>query len=451
MLCCLFCMMACEKNVLNNAEEEQIGEANSQLRVRSRVPQGNDGDVSFPLHVFVFKGTTCKAVQILQSANDVLELKLPAATYDIYAVGGASAQNYNIPSMSSATLSSVVELNEGCQHGDLMTAQNTVVLKADEQTELTLAMERKVVQLRSIKLKNIPADVTAVSVSFAPLYEQLSIAGVYSGRGTLSGISLQSSDVAGTWTTVLPVFSLPSVGNATISIALTTATGTNNYSYACSEPLEANYIFDITGTYVGTDGILLSGTFLGSTWQGEREIVFNFTGSTEQPTDNPGNDPTPTPGDSPLTAVPVVGDMYHGCCVLAVNNATQSSADLVLLSPTEKAGVADHQDDPTSTDISVSKAKVDAELSNWNAGGITSGWRMMTVDEMNKNLIPNYTTLNSALETAGQTKFASDYYLVWNPVTQLIYSINCKNKAVSASFSLSSKLRPVVDMHVTIE
>lgn len=451
MLLCLLSMASCEKVVLDDEAAEPVAEANSELRVRTRAPQGDDGEVSFPLSVYVFNGTKCKAVETLESADDELLLKLAAATYDIYAVGGASAQDYALPTLADATLSSVVALREGAQHGDLMTAQNTVVLKADEQTELTLAMERKVVQLRTVTLKKIPAEVTAVSVSFAPLFDQLTIAGVYSGRGALTDLSLQPADVAGTWTTAQPVYCLPSVGNATVSIALTTVAGTKNYSYTCSEPLEANYIFDITGTYIGTDGILLGGTFTGATWLGEREIVFSFSGQADQtPDDDPGTDPTPAP-DEPLTAIPAVGDMYHGCCVLAVNNATATSADLVLLSPTERAGVADHADDPSDSDTSVSKGKIDDALSTWSAAGITTGWRMMTVDEMNKSLIPNYSVLNAALETAGQTKFVADYYLVWNPVTELVYTINCKTKNLFATFSTSSKLRPVCDAHVTIE
>jgi hypothetical protein len=75
----------------------------------------------------------------------------------------------------------------------------------------------------------------------------------------------------------------------------------------------------------------------------------------------------------------------------------------------------------------------------------------MTVDEMNKSLITNYNTINATLEEAGQTQFAADYYLVWNPNTEMILTINCKTKSVYASFSLSSKLRPVVDAHISIE
>ena len=113
--------------------------------------------------------------------------------------------------------------------------------------------------------------------------------------------------------------------------------------------------------------------------------------------------------------------------------------------------MADHADDPSADDTSVSKAKVDAELAAWAAAGITSGWRMMTIDEMNKSLIPNYATLNATLAEAGQTVFQADYYLVWNPFTEMILTINCKTKSVYASFSPSSKLRPVADVHVTIE
>lgn len=456
LLLCMLVTTACEKVVLEENETEDpttvADIANSSLRVRSHAPLDNEGELSYPLHIYVFKGTECKAVQTLESADDVLELKLPAATYDVYAVGGASEQDYTLPTLDNATLNSTIALKDGAQHGDLMTSQNTVVLRADEETELSLAMERKVVQLRSVTLKKIPAEVTAVSVSFAPLNEQMTIAGVYSGRGALTDLQLQPSDVAGTWVTEQPVFALPSVGNATITIALTTLAGTKNYSYTCTEPLTAGYIFDITGTYVGTDGILLGGTFQGATWLGEREIVFSFNGTTDQvPDDDPTIDPTPTPDDTPLTAIPAVGDMYHGCCVLAVKNATETSADLVLLSPTEKTGVADHADDSADDNTTISKGKIDAELALWSGGGITTGWRMMTVEEMNQNLAPNYNLLNEALEAAGQTVFVSSYYLVWNPVTELVLTINCKTKAVYASFSSSSKLRPVVDVHVTIE
>lgn len=456
LLCAVMGMTSCEKVQLEPGDELMGATPDSYLSVRTRTGDG-DATVSFPLSVYVFSGQRCHSLQIINSASETLRLSLPAGTFDVCAIGGATATTHELPSQEQATPASIVTLRDGQQQTDLMTAQNTVTLHSGQQTELSLSMQRQVAQLRSITIQNVPDDVTAVCVTMAPLYQHLTLDGQPGGRGSLSDIALSPTATdASTWTTASPLYTLPSIGHATISIAITNAGGTTNYSYTCTEDVEANYIFDITGTY-NPDGILLGGTLTGDTWQGERTISFSFAGSSDTSSTDTGSQNGGNSGDNPATGgdttapdhIPAVGEFYQGCCVLAVRNATATTANLVLLSPTQKSGVANHDDDLDNT-TDVSKAKIDAELATWSVPGITT-WRMMTVDEMNEDFIPNSTVINAALEANGQTAMTDAYYLVWFSLTEEVRAIRWAQHDVSANFSERSILRPVADASITIE
>ena len=371
-------LMACEKTL--DVEEDGIASGvgqvtNSLLQVRTRgAAAGSEATVSYPVAVYVFSGDECKAAQTIGDEGQTLNIALTEGTYSVFAVGGASSTDYVLPSASDALTTSGITLREGKSHGDLMAAKATVTLADGEANTVTLGMERKVMLLQSMVLKKIPTAATAVSVSVSPLWQSLTVGGNYSGTDGSYSVALEKQSDGRTWQLPAPVGEGPGVGSlllppssspASITVRITTPSGTRSYTYSTSNELEAAYKINIDGTYTEAVGVNLTGTITGATWLGERTISFEFDENGSSATENTEN--TENSGN----AVPSVGDTYQGCYVLAVNDE-DDYAEVTLLSPTE----LDFYDVNSTT----MQANIDAALATVTDGDI-SGWEVPTTAE----------------------------------------------------------------------
>ena len=125
--------------------------------------------------------------------------KLPEGTYSVYGLGGADATRYVLPSQEEASATSVISLQSGQQLGDLMAGQSTVSLSANGTHNLTIGLNRKVMLIKSLVIKDIPAGTGAVSVKIAPLRESICLDGSYQGEKGGATISLTKQDDGSTW------------------------------------------------------------------------------------------------------------------------------------------------------------------------------------------------------------------------------------------------------------
>ena len=249
------CSTSCEKYVVD--EESGVEEPNSMLVVRTRAalsdgtePQ-EQAKVSYPVNVYVFdEGGKCVELAEITSGDDEMSFKLPEGDYDVYAIAGATESAYEMPTKENATKTSVITLREGCGHGDLMTADSNVALSKGEENTLTLSLERKVMMVESVTIGNVPDDVTAVSVSISPLYEDLLLDGTYSGGNGSGKIDLVETSDGSTWMSETGLYLLEAAGKATLKISLTRNGAVHSYSYSCAEDLKANYKVNINGTTV---------------------------------------------------------------------------------------------------------------------------------------------------------------------------------------------------------
>ena len=95
-------LTACEKglgNDIGNGGNEQV--KNSVLQVRTRGASGDGATVAYPVAVYVFEGDECKASQTIGDEGQTLNIALTEGTYSVYAVGGVSASDYVLPSVST--------------------------------------------------------------------------------------------------------------------------------------------------------------------------------------------------------------------------------------------------------------------------------------------------------------------------------------------------------------
>ena len=370
-------LTACEKGLdaegeFTSSTASQVTNSVLQVRTRGTSPS-EEATVAYPVQVYVFQGDDCKAAQTIGDEGQTLNIPLVEGTYSVYAVAGASATDYTLPTKENATTTTALTLKEGRTLTDLMAAQATATLVDGGTNTVTLGLQRKTMFIEDVTIKKIPTTATAVSVTIAPLWKSLNVNGTYSIAGQSTTIALTKQSDNRTWTLPTPLGEGPGVGllppnslPASVSVNITIGGATKTYTYSCSNQLEAGYKINIDGTYTEAVGVNLTGTITGATWLGERTISFEFdeSGSSASEPNNPSD---PSEPSEPSSDFPAVGDTYQGCYVLAVSTIDETSAELTLLSPNEQAA--------TTT------GNADAALAALGAVGI-SDWAVPTKAQM---------------------------------------------------------------------
>ena len=432
-------LTACEKG-LDVGEDGMSPDVrqvkNSVLQVRTRGGgSGDEATVAYPVTVYVFAGDECQAAQTIGNEGQTLNIALTEGAYSVYAIGGASTDDYVLPGASEALATSAIALREGHSHGDLMTASATVTLMDGEANTVTLGMERRTMLLQSVVMKKIPMAATAVSVSVAPLWQSLTVGGNYSSTDGSYSISLEKQSDGRTWQSTEAVYLLPpSSSPASITVRITTPSGTRSYTYSTSNELEAGYKISIEGTYTEAVGVTLSGTITGAAWKGERTISFDFdeSGSNSSGDSNEGNGNEEGGGVSEL---PAVGTLYQGCYVLANNGTTAT-----LLSPNEMVvGKARSQfaDDEEMTET------INSIIDNTAIEGI-SGWRLPTLAELNA-IYSASETANALFEADGGTVLtnARRYFYTDADGNLLYRMLSSPDTSGNDDFSATTYVRPI--------
>ena len=444
-------LTACEKTLVNDIADVGNGQVkNSMLQVRTRAGgSADEATVAYPVAVYVFAGDECRAVQTIGDEGQTLNIPLVEGTYSVYAIGGASDDNYVLPDASDALTSSAIALREGHEHSDLMAASTTATLVDGGTNTVTLGMTRKTMLIQDVTIKKIPTAATAVSVTIAPLWQSLTIGGTYSTTNGSSTIALTRQEDGRTWQNSASVYLLPPCSQpASVSVNITVGGTTKTYTYSCSDQLEAGYKINIDGTYTEAIGVNLTGTITGATWLGERTISFEFdeNGSSTVDDDNGGgngNNDTPDDTDN----FPAVGSIYQGCYVLASIVADDGqSAELTLLSPNETTIGKAYNDASFIGHPEILEALIDEKLTEADVDGI-SDWRLPTYDEL--NII--YAALNAINEAFESDVSASGKYL-YDASGTVLYRILSQTTADGAdNFAATARIRPVTTVSITKE
>lgn len=371
---------SCEK-YSEDDESFESKEANSTLIIRTRAAADNETDgtdasseISYPINVYVFEDDKCVKTSTINSEDEELSLKMAEGNYDVYAIAGADEASYELPAQESVTKGTVLSLKSGCEHGDIMTAYANITLAYGENNTLTLQLERKVMMLESVTIKNVPDNVTAVSVCISPLHEALLLNGEYSGEKGVYKTTLTKGSDGTTWKNTQPTYLLSAVSKATIKILFTIGDDYYSYSYSCEDDLTANHKITIEGTYT-SDGFDLKGTITGVTWGTPINITFNFddeSSETGTKPDEGSEDNNETNDDN----VPQPGEIYKDCYVLKNEPNARGGKDVTLMSLKSynkwKFTVGDQESMRNDINEGLNSLAVDK----------ISGWRLPTLQEM---------------------------------------------------------------------
>ena len=405
----LCAMSACEKELEVKPADQPMADGELKIRTRSA---SNDLEVSYPVIVYVMNSEgTCVSRETVVSAESALSIDLPSGEYNVYAVAGATEDSYTLPTMQTATPTSELLLKENAKHGDLMAASSTITLGKNETNQLTLNLARKVMKVTSLTINDVPADVTAVTMTFSPLCKSLRLNGTFNTASTSETISLTKQTDETTWTNSESLFLLPQTGSTTITIGLTKGEQTTYYSYACQQTLDSNHELTIAATYAGDRKITMTGSINGVAWGDPIDITFEF--GEDNTSDNKGGD-----SNNSSDEVPEVHSVYKDCYVLSV---------------------ADDGNDNGKTETEV-RTEIDAILSSFNINGIT-GWRIPTRAEINNLTV---TEFNAAMNGVSElTDFNSKTYFYLEGSS--LKSVYFRNTTVNwgAEFTYGDHFRPV--------
>ena len=394
LLVAVMTLFSCEKY----SEDDDWGskEANSTLVVRTRAAMAvvdEEAKVSYPVNIYIFNGSgVCVGVETISSDADELKLSLPEGRYDVYAIAGAEADDYELPTKEDATEDAVIALKDGHAHGDLMTAGNSVSLAYGEENTLTLSLERKVMMLETVTINNVPSNVTAVSVTVAPLYENIMLNGGYSGDNGEYTVSLAKGETGNTWKSEASVYLPEASAAATVKVSFTTDDKTISYSYTCPEELKANYKINISGTYSG-DGVELNGSIIGETWAGTTNVTFEFSDNGSSESGVTGDDETPS-----NDVAPEVGTLYEGCYVLRKEQPDGNT--VVTLMSVEQDRYFDGFE---QGDQEALRAAVDKTFKEWGIEGVPE-WRLPTLEEV-EYLRSNFSEIQKSFESVAEEQF----------------------------------------------
>ena len=468
----LLALISCSKDVADEiiGSEESNNAASSTLQIRTRTGS-EDATISYPVQVYVFQEDECRAVQTIGDEGQTLNFALTEGTCSVYAIGGASSIDYNLPTKDNATTTTVITLKDGKALTDLMTAKANVTLVDGGTNTVTLGLERKLMLLQDITINKVPTAATDVSVTIAPLWEHLTVGGKYAGSSGSNTITLTKQADGRTWVNAQPLPSHqgegPGVGSvyllppsdspASISVNITIGGTTKSYTYSTSDELEAGYKINIEGTYTEAVGVSLTGTITGATWKGERTITFNFdeNGSSSVvggfPADNTADNNTdPTPAPTGAGSVPTVGSIYQTCYVLSVTDNVDN-ADVTLVSPYEVtmgrnyAAVTSGIYDADGKAAAVAAA-VDAKIAEADVDAV-SDWRLPTATELNA-IYAAIDDINAAFDTdlnpAGN-------YLYTTASGAIYYRALSIDSEGNEGFGATARVRPVVMVTIAKE
>lgn len=412
---------ACEKELVS----EDMVVTDSSLSITTRSVTAEE-TISFPIAVYVFNSESKKCIknEQLASQDDPLEFSLTHGTYDVYAIGGVDESIYTLPSEKELTEETEITLKENKEHADLMTAHSIISLEEEEDNTLTLNMERQVMQLTDVTIKQIPSSISAVSFSLSPSYESILINGEL-GKTWAHKYSLEKNG-DGDWILPSPKMILLAPEAATITVGLTKSDGTvKYYSYPCPDELKKNYHISITGNYQEDNTVNIVGSITGTTWAGNKEITFDFG---DKKTDDKGEGEDED--DLINEGTPASGTIYKDCYVVKVDSTDKANEVLLLYNN-------DFEINPKEKSEAQVLEEINSELSSLTINNI-SGWRLPDMEEA-QLIIAKYDYYNIT------NKF---YYCLYNNQLKLY---NCYKLLEHNPYSVGERFRPVTILKFKIK
>ena len=340
------CLVSCTEQESDLLSVNQS--SNNQLRVVTHTREGGEA-VSSAASVYLFNDENA-FVRILQTdaSGNYVSAKLPEDTYTLYAYGG-DLSHFQLPDDANITPVTAITLADNQDMGDLLMATSTVTLPDGTDEVVDLTLQRKVLELSSITISQVPAGVTGVTVSFAPLYSAIQINGDYVTTDPVTAtFTLTAASTAGVWEATPQQLVFPSKGVPTITVTFTRDNeDPSTYTYTADAALSANNKYDIAGTYTEPLGVTLSGGITFQPWAtNPTSVNFDFDENNNVNNSGAGGDHL------------IAGQTYNDYYVVSVN---ETRREAVLLSKNNRTA----DDDKACQNILSSMSKPQDAIGDW--------------------------------------------------------------------------------------
>ena len=414
--------------------------SNNQLSIVTHTREGETPIAS----VYLFDGSNA-FVRTLQTdaAGDYssasASVKLPAGSYTICAINSSGLSHFQLPDETTATPTSVISVAEGQTMGDLLMDMKTVTLTNGDNAPVDMELQRKVLELSSVTISQVPEDVTGVTVSVGSFSSAIQFNGTYVETDPITcTFSLTYNTTTGNWESTPQQLVFPSIGRPSITITFNRGEeDTHSYTYNASAALSANNKYDITGTYTE---VSFSGTITSQDWPDDPiaiDFEFDESNIVNNPSGNEGGSNSGSGGET--SEAPVVGQTYKGCYVVSVNPDAKTA---ILLSPTEGTGYSAGYENYNATDW---LNLLNTELQSWpSVAGITGSWRIPILEEI--RLFAQPAGIVSDIPQ-GEGK---GYFCMENSVLKIVPVKNRDGEATimntATSYNNTRFLRPVIDI-----
>ena len=322
------CLVSCTEQESDLLSANQS--SNNQLSIVTHTREGETPIAS----VYLFNGSN-EFVRTLQTdaAGDYssasASVKLPAGSYTICAINSSGLSHFQLPDEATATPTSVISVAEGQTMGDLLMDMKTVTLTNGDNAPVDMELQRKVLELSSVTISQVPEDVTGVTVSVGSFSSAIQFNGTYVETDPITcTFSLTYNTTTGNWESTPQQLVFPSIGRPSITITFNRGEeDTHSYTYIASAALSANNKYDITGTYTE---VSFSGTITSQDWPADPiaiDFEFDESNIVNNPSGNEGGSNSGSGGET--SEAPEAGQLYNDYYVVSVDPANHTA---VLLS-----------------------------------------------------------------------------------------------------------------------
>ena len=442
------CLVSCAEQESELPSVSQL--SNNQLSIVTHTREGDEASTPIA-SIYLFNGSNA-FVRTLQTDADgsytsaSASVKLLADTYTLCALSSNDLSLFQFPETATATPTSVIT-SVGETMGDLLMETETVTLADGANEVVDMTLKRKVLELSTITINQVPDDVKGVAVSISPLYSAIQLNGDYvESNPTSCTITLTSTSTAGVWQATPQKLVFPSKGVPTITVTFTRDDESpRSYTYTAANALSANNKYNISGTYTEPLGVTFNGSIILQPWITDPTAVdfeFDENNAVNNSSTDPSSsteDPNTGSGGSEISNPPVVGQQYKGCYVVSVNSDAKTA---VLLSPTEEAGYTVGNNNHNATEW---LNLLNTVLPNWpSVEGISGTWRIPTLEEIRLFAQPAGIINNI---DSGTNEFVFCMESDGLKVVKIINSSGtAKIMGTTTGFSDSSILRPVINI-----
>ena len=129
-----------------------------------------------------------------------------------------------------------------------------------------------------MSITQVPATVSAISVEIGDLYTAVQLNGSFPAEGHTEAVNValeQQTDNT-TWKASPDKLVFPSKGNPTLTMTITTADGTDSYSFELESAIQANKHATFTGQYQVPIGVTLQCTMTTTDWDEPQSLAYDI-------------------------------------------------------------------------------------------------------------------------------------------------------------------------------